>query len=115
MIDLRRRGGIELLKDPEIQELRRSVEAAQKRPWTGPFRWAVHMDGPLAGIRVRMKPDSHLHKEMTMGWGTVTNQGCVVTIYKQSGVADQWLFRGYDCPGRRESGLPLPDKPTAPT
>jgi|GEM_PF-3443352 len=93
-----------MLTDGQVDYLRRAVEASQTRPWVGPFRWAHFEDGPLAGLRCRVRPDVAEGPEASLGWCCPTPDGLVVAMYCQAGEPGRWRLRGWERPGARESG-----------
>jgi hypothetical protein len=42
--------------------------------------------------------------EACFGWCYLTREGPVVAHYVQSARLGEWLFAGWYCPGRKESG-----------
>jgi hypothetical protein len=86
-----------MLTENEVLELRDSVRASEWEPIAGPWCWAQVVDGPLAGLRVRVKISE---LGWICGWGQVTERGPVIVNYAPSENDPRLLlFTDYDWPG----------------
>jgi len=93
-----------VLSSSDVQQLREKVQAAQQGPFQGEYQWARCIDGPLIGLHVKIGLDVCRQPDATFGWCQLSEKGPVVACYTQTGTAGEWRFRGFDLPGRRESG-----------
>jgi hypothetical protein len=70
-----------------------------------PCQLVTCIDGPLAGIRVRVKPMDYKSEGALFGWAKVAAEGVIVANNVHGARPKTLRFRDYAFPGRRESGL----------
>jgi hypothetical protein len=91
-----------MLTADQIELLRARCIAANARAPSG--RWCTCVDGPLADIAIRVPEWGCRTPGASWAFSFLTDRGPVVAMYVQAREPNCWRFRGYECPGARESG-----------
>lgn len=92
-----------MLTDDQVTELRGKVERANRQRADRRFTLARCADGPLKGVPIRLEPHEARSQTIIVGWSLPTPIGPILAYY-EPGDTGELRFRGYDAPGRRESG-----------
>lgn len=93
-----------MLSPLQTQEIRDKVQAAKKRPFRDPYHWAHYVNGPLAGLQIKLGSALHGQPGANFGCCYTTKRGLMVANHVRVGTPDQWRFSGFDRPGHRGSG-----------
>lgn len=93
-----------MLTDSELRDHRESFERYGRRPRSGPTVWGDIIDGPLAGLRVRLRPAEANNRAQIWGWAAQTSKGVLVSHYVQSDLPGKWTFDGFFDSGAKTAG-----------
>ncbi len=93
-----------MLTEAEIDNIRTTFERYGRRPVPGPTVWGDIIDGPLAGLRVRLRPAESANPKQIWGWAAHTSKGVLISHYIQRGIPGKWRFDGLFDSGAKTAG-----------